>query len=145
MPLVCRYKPRRSKQRVFTPKDAARVMCATIGNGATQEEIEAEAAARECWTLPSDRDCERKRRAAVAVAEQLIEENNTTLAVAESVLRALGLLFGATRFVLQRTGLGAVASVPVAVLVTNVNSAISRIQVQRAANDALFRAVAGLR
>lgn len=39
MPIVCTYKPNRTRRRRFTPRDAGRIVCDVIEQGYAQEEV----------------------------------------------------------------------------------------------------------
>lgn len=115
-----------------------------------QKDIEAELKRRDCgWVVPEDLDpeCERKKREAVAIAQQLIESNNRTLAVAEAAIQVFDVavrvaIFGLKALpwpparvigvALDRTAKPALASVRTA------------IRTRRAANDDTFLLVANL-
>lgn len=144
MGLVCRPRPNRTTPRVFRASDAARVVCAAIENGATQDQIEEELEARGCWTVSGDPECERKRREAKAIASELIDANNTTLAVADAFLRALEIVIRVALFGLRVIPQGRPVALALTPMVTQVASVRSNIAVRRAANDALFQRVANL-
>lgn len=144
MALVCRYRPNRSTPRRFGASDAARVICAAIENGATQAEIEQQAAERGCWQDTDPEKCEKAKAEAVAVATSLIEGNNTTLAVADTVLAALGYAGRAMLLLTRSIPILRPASIPLGLAVAKVGEVRSAVASRRAANDALFRQVANL-
>lgn len=145
MPLKCYYKPNRSTARTFNARAAARTMCAAIENGATQEQIEEQAEELGCWTDRSDKECERKRRAAVAIAQELIAGNNQTLAAAEAALSAIGIGIRIALGILNIVPGGAAASRALLTLQRVTLTQITRnVSARRAANDELFLRVANL-
>jgi hypothetical protein len=116
----------------------------------TQADIEDELRERDCgWTPCEDRDpdCERKRRAAVAIAQQLIEGNNRTLAVAEAALQVFDIAVRIAIFAIKSLPWPPARLVGIT-LDRTATPALARVRTvvraQRAANDDLFTLVANL-
>lgn len=116
----------------------------------TQKDIEAALRERDCgWTTTEDQDpdCERKKREAVAIAQQLIQGNNRTLAVAEGALQVFEFAVRASLFAMKLIPVPAVRIIAVT-LDRTAKPALARVRTtvraQRAANDELFTLVSNL-
>lgn len=173
MPVVCRNRPNRTVPRKLNAKAAARLVCATLeelkpvpisrnvaallrttpedlarqsGLRWTQADIEAELKARDCgWIVGGDPDCERKKEEAKAIALELVQGNNTTIAVADSVLFALEVAGRALLLFLRGApGPLRAAAIPLQLANNRVGAVRTQLAARRAANDDLFRLVSGL-
>lgn len=114
------------------------MICAALENGATSAAILEEVSER-CDFECDDADrCKRQKAEVAAVAMAAIEANNLTIAIADEALKAMGLLFQGLRFILQRSGVGAVASVPISTIVTSIITTRRIVASRRAANDEVF-------
>jgi len=113
----------------------------------TQADIEAEIKRRCDWESADCAKCEKKAAQAVAVAQQMIEANNRTLAIADAVLQALELAGRGIIFGLRFAPLPPVVRVaipPLTIAVGRVGQVRGTIRATRAANDDAFRLVANL-
>jgi hypothetical protein len=135
---------REFRKGLLNAKDCARILCGAIDHGVTQSDIEEAATQRGCWT-PTTKDCERRKRQAKAAMQLMTEQNNLTLAAADTVLIALqGSLQTLLDFIARLPAIGKPLGIPVARAVRNVGGIRTLIQVRRAANDELYRQVANL-
>lgn len=109
MPTRCSYRPNRSLKRTFRPKDAGRVVCATIENGFSPDDVRA--AIEKC--LPereAECDCE-------AIGQRLrrIEQLLIAISLIATLLvpwrRLAGLLVPATRNQLPKATRDSIASI----------------------------------
>lgn len=145
MVMVCRNRPNRSERRGWTPKAAARAACAAHEDGYTSDEIYDEI--EECLG-PREADCRKEKKraeAAMAMAMELLEGNQQTLAITAELLKALGLIFRSLLFVLRRSGVGNLASIPITVITQSIQTTSTIVASRRAANDAIFQQVRALR
>ena len=136
-----------ARRNVFDPDQAARVMCATVENGHSQEDIERAAQERGCWVFDEDPECERKRRQAIELALSAIEGNQQTLAIAEAAINAIGIAIRIMLVVSRVVPIPAlrVASVGLSLASGQLTAVRLNIARRRAANDDLFRAIEALR
>lgn len=114
------------------------MICAALANGALHAEIVTEAAERCEFECDDADDCRRKKAEIAAVAVAAIEANNLTIAIADEALKAMGLLFSGLRFILQRSGVGAVASVPISTITNSIAVTRRIVGARKAANDEVF-------
>lgn len=136
---------------VEVAKESAKAYAEWLANPRwRQKDIEDELRKRDYgWTVADDvdPDCERKKREAQAVAQQLIEGNNRTLAVAEAAIQVFDLAVRVAIF-----GLKALPWPPARLIGVTLDRTAapalarvrSTIRAQRAANDDLFLQVANL-
>lgn len=129
MPVVCIARPNRSRDRPYTERDAARIICRVLSSGGSLKEIEAQRLTICGDVRPKDVAVE----AALAQAEQALEDSNTTF---ELTLAFFALLTGL--FTLLRAIGRTPATFPVRIAATQaiveVGVVTSAITVRMAAN-----------
>lgn len=150
--IKCIAYPNRNKRRVFTPRSAGNIVCRIIGQAgqrgagdATLADIKVQLRREldRCFPCGEGKtETENVLQQAVAAARQALSDNATVIAIALSVLLALVALPQLLRFF------------PAAVLsllplvarqaITQIPGIIARLQMQQAANQAMFRRVSGL-
>lgn len=143
MVVKCHYVPNRTTPRGFTANDAARVMCGTIANGASQEEIEAAAVERGCWTQADEQECRRKLSQAKQVALELVQGNNQILIASQALMTAW--IIAIRGVIVLLTAVGArPAVVPLNLIRVQATNFRSRMTARQAANDEVFRLISNL-
>lgn len=145
MTVVCRYKPNRTVPRLITARDAGRIICGAMNNpDVTQEAIEEDAVRRGCWKRSDDAECQRKRKELAAVAQSLIDANNTTLALMDSTLNAFEVLLRLVRPLVRFVPQFRPLVLPVEVAANGVGRLRRAIVVRRAANDDAYQVISRL-
>jgi hypothetical protein len=99
MPLVCRNRPNRSKPRVFTTRDAARIVCYLVERGVSEQEIKLELS--ECIDTGAE-ECERERQRVGQLESALREaaaQIETDLTIYAGVVAAVAIVAIVARFV----------------------------------------------
>lgn len=139
----CRWKPLRSKPRVWGEVDAARICCAALAGGDTTM---ANITARVQKTCPEQVKDERKtaQESAIAVAaEAVLLENNVLLLDSYRMFLIInGILIGAAALLRAVPNpLVRAVSVGAAVARSQVAVILQRTIVQRAANDEMVRRI----
>lgn len=125
----------------FTPAGVARVLCATLNNGFSAEEICSELKDHCDWDCQSDPDCNKKRKEAVAIAQQLIQGNNEILTTADAVLGLLNISLRG--LALLSTVIPALRpfAIPLRLASGQVGTVRTSITARKAANDELIQSV----
>lgn len=146
MPLVCRYKPNRTAPRLIRASDAARFICGALDNPeVTQALIEEQLEERGCNWDRGNKDCEDRKRQAVQAVMRLVEENNQVIAIAQGALSAiLAQLLVLAGLISLVPIVGGPANRSVVAIRTGVAALRTRVTVQKAANDDIFRLVSNL-
>lgn len=145
----CHWDPQRSEPRKFTARDAARIFCYAIRDGATRAQIDA----MTFEICPGQDDRPRGNAAEIAaIAMRALAQSNETLLdsyraflVINGLLAALALILGLARFL----GPLRLVAVPSRAAVTAAQTQIGTLMriniVARAANDEAINALATLR
>lgn len=135
---LCRWRPRRTTKRVYNTAAAARIACIAVKHGASLDVIHARAKRLCPETKPPREDL--ANEAAIELAMENLLTNNIELSEAfrlfliiNGILVAVSLV---TRFIPGPLRLVQPAAAAARV---NVASLMTRINVQRAANDALYQ------
>lgn len=125
----------------FTPDGVARVLCATLDNGYSAEEI-CEALLDKCaWNCAEDPDCNKKRKELVEIAQQAIQGNNQVLATADLILAGLSITFRGLLLVTRVVPALRPFSIPLQIASTQLVNFRGTMAARRAANDAIYEAV----
>lgn len=129
MPLKCTIRPNRTKRRVFTAKDAGRIACEALKDGALLADLRKEV--QRC--VPCEDDEKNRNR-----LMEMLAANTAALQVALTIVAAMliamnGLLI-AGRFIPQLR----LVSIAARALFSRVAAAETQISQQIAANERLF-------
>jgi len=137
----CRWRPNRKTARTFTPNDAARITCKVLRQGHTLAEID-ERVAKICPEKDTKRSRISEEGAIQAVAQALLESNSVMDSAYTYFLAINGLLV-AIAYLLRFVPVVPlrVASAAAAVTRTQIATVMTRIQVQRAANEATYNSI----
>ena len=143
MPLKCTYIPNRTVPRRFTAKDAARVICGAIANGASQKDIEDEAVLRLCWEPrleEEEEECERRAEECEEARARIAQEAIATLQQSIDVQRRaaitlslVGIALGAGILILRAIPLGAPARIGLITAQRQVSRLVEQLEAQASA------------
>lgn len=145
--LKCYLKPFRTARRVFSKRDAIRICCDVLQHGrATYREINTEIAA--CSQSRVEEEFQTEVEQAVQVSVDILADLRGNYLENDNLLLRVLALLGIVIAILQAVQLLArffplvrISSVAVSAALQQANALVVRVNVQRAANDALFRRV----
>lgn len=144
MPVICRFRPNRTKDRPFTERSAAKIICKVVRSGGSKALIDR--LYLEVCPDVEERPDDAAESEALAVAEQALVQNNEMLTsdteILQRMLQVLGILAAIGRFIVQIPipAAKAVGGLSVALNVA-ARARLDQIAVQRAANDAALAIV----
>lgn len=147
----CIAYPNRRKRRIFTPRKVGAIVCRMLRDAASLD-IKGGSLAVLRADLRRELDrcfpCEEGQQepktavaAAIAIAQAQISENSTVIAIAIAVLAALFIL--PRLFAALPPALLALVPVAARSAITQIPGVLARLRATRAANEELFRKVAG--
>lgn len=140
----CYRIPIRLEPRKWTAKAVGRVAKYALDGGATTIEICEQLDEQADIRCGGDQECERKRQRAVAVAQQLIQGNNQTLAIAQGALNVIAFALRGMLIATRAIPVLRPLQIPTQLAVTQIGNVRLAITARKAANDDLFRLVANL-